>query len=396
MTAFEIILLVGIVALIALQFRKSTTAGSDDAAALKAELKEKERRIGELQSNYETEKSEKNKLLGQNKQMYEEQVGVKEEIKTLAKERDVLKKQITEFEANERQREKEHQLKLMQASKLEEALRDTRERVIQEEQQKRQHAEEERDRLWAEHEKNVVAQLSSLCKSPQMAFAHYTNTNLPDDFDGSLKPDFLLEFLDQYIIFDAKASKAESLQTYINNAVKTTAQKAKKNPKIATMIFLVVPTEAISELKNFAYSLDGYTIYVVSPESLSPILASLKKITTYEFADQMDPQERENIVQLIADLDFHINFRNAADIIMTKMGTEILQKAENLDPAMAREVALKKQPMNAKAGLAATELKKIIGSLTAQNLEVQQLVSPKAGVKKKDLQAAESMMESLL
>ncbi|MBI5156040.1 hypothetical protein HZA45_02065, partial [Candidatus Peregrinibacteria bacterium] len=268
MTAFEIILLVGIVALIGLQFRKSTATGSDDAATLKAELKEKERRIGELQSNYETEKSEKNKLLGQNKQMYAEQVGVKEEIKTLAKERDALKKQIVEFEAEQHQREKEFSTQLSQLQKAQESLKEERARVIKEEEEERQSAEEERDRLWAEHEKNVVAQLSSLCKSPQMAFAHYTNTNLPDDFDGSLKPDFLLEFLDQYIIFDAKASKAESLQTYINNAVKTTAQKAKKNTKIASMIFLVVPTEAISELKNFSYPVDGYTIYVVSPESL--------------------------------------------------------------------------------------------------------------------------------
>ena len=397
MTAFEIILLVGIVALIGLQFRKSTTGTTnEDAVRLRTELDRKNQDLGTAQAALEREKADNQERQGKSKQIFIQSAELEAKLESLQKERDALKKEIAKFDAEQHQREKEFSLHLSQLEKAQESLKEERARVIKEEEETRQSAEEERDRLWAEHEKNVVAQLSSLCKSPQMAFAHYTNTNLPDDFDGSLKPDFLLEFLDQYIIFDAKASKAESLQAYINNAVKTTAQKAKKNPKISSMIFLVVPTEAISELKNFSYSLDGYTIYVVSPEALSPILASLKKITTYEFADQMDPQERENIVQLIADLDFHINFRNAADIIMTKMGTEILQKAENLDPEMAREVALKKQPMNAKAGLAATELKKIIGSLTAQNLEVQQLVSPKAGVKKKDLQAAESMMESLL
>ena len=243
----------------------------------------------------------------------------------------------------------------------------------------------------------MISRLATLCKLPQLSFTHYTNTNLPDDFDGSLKPDFMIGFLDQYIIFDAKVSKAESLQTYINNAVKTTAQKAKKNSKIASMIFLVVPTEAITELKAFVYPVDGYSIYVVSPEALAPILASLKKITTYEFADQMDPEQRENLIQAFAEMDFHINLQNAVNILLAKQGTQVLERLQQTDPDIAAEVAIKKQPMNAKASIAASEIKKLVTNLSAQNLETQQLVSPKAAVSKKDLKAAgEIMMESLL
>lgn len=394
-TILSVLALIGIAGLIALQFRKSTV-GSDDTVRLHAEMKEKDRRIGELQSSLETEKSEKNKLVGQNKQMYAEQVGMKEEVKSIGKERDGLKKVVADFEARQHQHEKEMAMQLMQLQKADQSLKDERARVIRDEEEHRRAEEADRDRLWAEHEKNVVAQLSTLSKSPQFAFTHYTNTNLPDDFDGSLKPDFLLEFLDQYIIFDAKASKAESLQTYINNAVKTTAQKAKKNPKIASMIFLVVPTQAISELKTFLYPTDGYAIYVVSPEALAPILASLKKITTYEFADQMDPQKRENLVQAIADMDFHINLQNAANTILTKRGTEVLRRFQQMDPEIAAEVELKKQPMNAKASIAASDIRKIVSDLTVQEHEVQQLVSPKAAIQKKHLKAAEAIAESLL
>ena len=58
--------------------------------------------------------------------------------------------------------------------------------------------------MWNEHEHVVVSQLTDLCAKPQLKFTTYDNTNLPDDFDGSIKPDFLIDFLGQYIIFDAK------------------------------------------------------------------------------------------------------------------------------------------------------------------------------------------------
>lgn len=382
MSLVEVAIFIGIGLLVALQFRRG---GTDDG-----------REVGELHSLLETEKMEKNKLTGQNKQMYAEQVSVKESLKSAERERDDLRKQVTRHEAQQEQHQKEFQRTIAQLEKAEEALKAERARVIAEEKEERERAERERDRLWADHENSVIAQLTSLCKSPQLAFSYFTNTNLPEEFDGSLKPDFMVGFLDQYIIFDAKVSKSESLQTYITNAVKTTVQKVKKNPKIATVIYLVVPTEAISELKTFVHPVDGYTIYIVSPESLAPILASLKKITTYEFADQMDPQQRENIVQLIADLDFHINLRNATDLILTKMGTEILGKTQQLDPEIAAEVAMRKQPMNAKASLAASEIKKIVSNLTEQNLEVERLVAPKAAVHKKNLKTAEMVIESLL
>ena len=250
--------------------------------------------------------------------------------------------------------------------------------------------------MWANHENHVIATLTDLCKQPQFGFTAYTNTNLPEGFDGSLKPDFLVEFLDQYIIFDAKISKAKSLQTYVNDQVKKTVEKVKNNDQIYKHIFLVVPTSAIAELKNHQYTVDGYTLYVISPEALPPILASLKRITTYEFAESMDPMQRENIVQIIADLDFHINLRNAADIILSKMGTDLLERTQKVDASLTEEVALKKQPMNMKASIAAGDIKRIVSNLTIQNIETQQLVSPKVAVRKKDLEAGQQILGEIL
>lgn len=101
-------------------------------------------------------------------------------------------------------------------------------------------------------------------------------------------------------------------------------------------------------------------------------------------------------MQLIAELDFHINLRNAADLILTKMGTDLLEKAQRVDPALAEEVALKKLPMNAKASIAAGELKKIVSKLTNQVEEAKQLISPKAPVRKKDLEEAQALLADTL
>ena len=276
------------------------------------------------------------------------------------------------------------------------ALKQERDRVLQSEVVARKHAEEERDRIWAEHENTVVAHLSDLCKIPQFQFTCYTNKNLPGEFDGSLKPDFLLELIGQYVIFDAKASKAQSLQTYIDDAVKKTAEKIRKNARIYPHVFLVVPTDAIHELKRVVYPKDELTFYVISREALAPIIASLKRISTYELAEQLDPQKRENILNIISELDYHINLRNGMDLILSKMGSEILEKTQRLDPQIAQEVQQKKNEKRVPQ-FNTSELKKVVSSLTEQNAIVQQLVSPKALVKKKSiLDAQATLAEQLL
>ena len=158
----------------------------------------------------------------------------------------------------------------------------------------------------------------------------------------------------------------------------------------------MVPTQAISELKKHHYIVDGYHVFIVAPEALPAILACLKHITLYEFAEQMDPQQRENIVQIVADLDFHINVRNAADIVFTKMGADLLERTQRMDPGLAEEVAIKKQPLHAKVGVSTAELKKLVSNLTAQNMEIQKLVSPKTAVQKNALKDAGNILEETL
>ncbi len=369
-----------------------------DYAMLKANLEQRSEEVGELKAIVEEERSEKNELQGKGKQLHVAYTKLEAKSESLQKEHDALKKQITKHEAEFARKEQEFDTKIAKLEAAKASLDQERDRVIREEEEARKRLEEERDRLWNDHENTVIAKLTDLCKQPALSFTSYTNTNLPDGFDGSLKPDFMIEFLGQYVIFDAKVSKAKSLRAYVTDQVKKTVDKVKDNDRIYKSIYLVVPTAALAELTQHFHIIEGYSIYIISVEALPALLASLKRITHYEFAEQMDPQQRDNIVQLVAELDFHINLRNAADLILTKMGTSILEKAKRVDPALAEEVAIKKLPMNsnARSVLSQSELKRLVSSLTAQVEESHDLVSPKAAIRKKELKAAEAMMTETL
>jgi hypothetical protein len=331
----------------------------------------------------------KAELEGQNKQMYAQVVDLKAQVNQAQKEKDFLQRQLAKHEEAYERREKEFVQLANKLEKADQSLQEERARVIREEEARREKAEADRDRVWADHETNVIANLVSLCKSPALSFGHYTNINLPDGFDGSLKPDFMIDFLGQYVIFDAKASKAESLQTYISNTVKETVKKVKKNERIATTIFLVVPTQAIHELKTHHYPLEGYNLYVICPEALGPILSSLKKITTYELAEQLDPQKRENLINLLATMDFHINLQNAANLYLTQAGIDALEQAQAVDPELWEEAQLKKKEMKVPGF---TELKRLVHDMETQQEALTALVSPRVKVKKADIQRAKEVI----
>ena len=99
-------------------------------------------------------------------------------------------------------------------------------------------------------------------------------------------------------------------------------------------------------------------------------------------------------MQLIAEYDFHINFRNAADLVISKMGTELLKKAERLDPAMTAEITQRKQPMNAKVAIAAGELRRLVGSAAEQVTTIDELSSPRALVDGALVKAVKSAVTS--
>ncbi|HAI98070.1 TPA: hypothetical protein DCL30_00815 [Candidatus Peribacteria bacterium] len=383
MTALYIFLGV-ILAAVVYNIWTGRTSRSNADPALKAELDQKMEEIGELKRAITEINRERSKKEGEAKQLWATYQKLESDHKATMRERDSLQERIAKFEAERDARERRHEEMIKKLESAEHALDDERKRIRREDEERLQHELEERDRLWNDHERAVVATLTDLCKKQPYSFTAYDNTNLPEGFHGTLKPDFLIDFLDQYVIFDAKVSKSSSLQTYIADQVKSTAKKVKGKEKIYPTIFLVVPTDAMKELKKTSYYEDGFMFYVIPPEALEPILASLKKISRYEFAKEMDPQQRENIVDLIAHFDFHISARNAHDLLLIQHGLETIAKVRQIDPDLAKEAAIKKTKIRNLSFNTAQE-KLLTSDSALQQEQVLDFVQPKAKITREEV-----------
>jgi uncharacterized protein YoxC len=353
------------------------------------ELKNK---IDELQKDIKVVESKRDEFAGKNKQLFSD----KEKLQAkLDAQEAILKdqeKKITRFEAKKEQDEKMLIAKMDELTNATKSFEDEKARVRREDEERLAEMEEERDRMWNDHENVVNALLTELCSKPEYRFVHFTNTKLPKGFDASLKPDFLIEFLGQYIIFDSKATKSNDLKTYIRDTVKKTAQKMKGRSEIYGTIFFVVPTAAISSLRETTYHENGYVFHVITPEALAPILAILKRMSEYEFAEKFDPEERENFVKKLATFEHHIQTRNAFDVSMAHIGSELIAHQQSLDPELAQEIEMKKHTMKP-----VVPSKSDVERLTANNLlvqsEVQNLISPKARIEKKTIRKTVEAVE---
>jgi hypothetical protein len=370
------IVVAGMFGFLILRLNKLQTGSGDDGA---------KERIGELAERLRKAESERDELAGKGKVLHAAMTKLEAENK-------MLNKEVAEYEATEKKREEQLRVHLQQLESTKQALADERVRVQRADEERLRETEEERDRVWNDHEMSVIALLKDLCKKPEYHFACYDNTDLPAGFDGSLKPDFLIEFLGQYVIFDAKASKAKSLQTYITDTVKKTVEKVKENEKIAKFLYLVVPTQAIGELKGkYRHAVGDCTVYVVSPESLAPILAALKRITTYEVAEKLDPMQRENIINLIAHFDWHISMRNGFDILMAKQGADIVGTMHRLVPDLIEEILDRKEKLGISLP-SKTEVKRLLDPMNRLQ-DIAEMEQPRPKVVKKAIEAAKALFD---
>lgn len=342
---------------------------------LNAELERRREEIGQIKEQLDEERAKHRELSAKGKEMYDRYKSLEGEKKVLEKERDGLGGRLTKLEATEERRHGEHAdaLSKLEASRI--AAEDERQRVRRADENRLQRELEERDRQWAEHEVGVIAHLSDLCKQSELMFPFFTNVNLPKGFHGSLKPDFMIEFLSQYVIFDAKVSKSSNLAQYIADQVKKTAQKLKGNPQIYPTVFLVVPVAAIGELKKFSYYEEGVNFFIVPPQAVAPVLASLKRIEAYEFAKEMDPQERENIVDLVAHLNFHIATRNAIESYLIEHGVATLDKVQELNAELAKEIIVKREKMR-HLNFNTAELKQLTANPGLVTQKLKELTKP--------------------
>ena len=280
--------------------------------------------LQEAKRNLEAPLQSINKDLG----IYKERAQNCEREMLLVKEENIQLKKEDEFRAQKYSEE------IVSLQGIKNSLQEERAKEVQ------LRYEEELNRLkalketWSSHQTDVQGRMKQICQKHTL---HYVDK---PPFKGD--PDNTLFICDEYVVFDAKSPASDDLKNF-PLYLKAQAEGAKKYAKIDSVkkdIFLVVPTNTLHCIKEFVYNLADYDVYIVSADSLEPLILSLCKIEDYEFAEQLSPEDRENICRIIGKFAHLSKRRIQIDAFFARQFIELAYKAENSLPADIHEKVL--------------------------------------------------------
>lgn len=343
-------------------FQDTANRLSTELEVLKNTLANQTERIESLQKETASLLERNTQFLKRGTELSADLVGTRQKIEILEKEVREIKEENARLKKDDEFRKQEHSNAVSSLKQIQEKIQKDREEEIS----KRNLAEIERIKnlkeTWVNHEEKVKNRIRTICNK--------TGVEYVDKVPFKGKPDNTLRINDEYIIFDAKSPANDDLSNF-PNYVKAQAESAIKYVKeedVRREVFLVVPTNTLEHLEVFEYRLSDYTVFVVSLDSLEPIILTLKRIEDYEFAEQLSPEERENICRVIgkfvhlskrriqidgffAKQFFELVYRSEADLskeILEKVAE--FEKSEKLNPPQekrARQISTKELEQDA-------------------------------------------------
>ncbi|MCE7862712.1 MAG: hypothetical protein DYG99_04130 [Bacteroidetes bacterium CHB5] len=248
--------------------------------------------------------------------------GLKQKAETLDKNQQELKEENSKLRKEDEFRRNEHSNAVAALREIQRKIQDDREQELKEKNQ----AEILRIRLlketWLKHEENIKNRMRAIC--------HRHGIEYVDKVPFKGKPDNTVRINDEYIIFDAKSPAGDDLSNFPSylKAQAEGAMKYVKEENVRKEVFLVVPTNTLEYLETFEYRLSDYSVFVISRDSLEPMLLTLRRIEEYEFAEQMSPEERENICRVIGKFVHLSKRRIQIDGFFAKQFFELVYRTE--------------------------------------------------------------------
>ena len=182
---------------------------------------------------------------------------------------------------------------------------------------------------WKQHENDVQNHIQIICKKNIIEYVSQEDFPHPRN-----KPDCSIKILDQLIVFDAKSPLGDDtskFMTYLKDQA-TNLKKYAKHSDVRKELFLVVPTNTVSSIKDFRIDCGDYMAFIVTKDALEPIILSLKKIEDYEFADKLSPDERDDICRVIGTFAHAAKRRIQIDQWYNEIVINDIQKAGKILP----------------------------------------------------------------
>ncbi|HUT65708.1 MAG TPA: hypothetical protein VMZ05_06115 [Spirochaetota bacterium] len=320
-----------------------------------------------------------NQLQGKNEQLQDENSRLESQMESRSRQISELEKKLADYEANEAQNRQNTERKITELDNARKALEEERQRVLEDEKRAREEEEKNRTRIWALHEDNAKTLMRETCQKSEISLPTFDNTNLPDGFDPKFKPDFMVQLLGQYVIFDPKSSQSQSLQTYIKTQVQATAKKIRSSDSFSDIyktVFFIIPSIGLQELRETHYVEQGLSFFIIALEAFEPIVRTLKRLEDYDLADKYDPQERENIVNVLATYDQHIRQQNATNILTTIRGLKVMSEKSTIPEDVVQAIESRRAQLRIEQ-LSPAQLKKLIENPEQQAKEILALIAPK-------------------
>ena len=286
------------------------------------EIGRKESKINELENTLKISSSRISDL-SSSLQKLETKISVLEsEQSRLNRDKTDLSNRIARFEQADQTKAEEYQKNVSNINSIRLSLENERNRLHEERLKEKDEQFERMKLTWQTHEENVKSVIRNICRTHLIEYVE----SVP--FRGN--PDNTVMIAGEYVIFDAKSPASEDLENFPKYLkIQTEAvKKYIKQENVKSDIFLVVPSNTMDVISQFSYNMGDYSVYIITVDSLEPIILSLKKIENYEFAEQLTPDERENICRIIGKFSHIAKRKIQIDYFFSWQFLDILSKAD--------------------------------------------------------------------
>jgi hypothetical protein len=244
-------------------------------------------------------------------------------------EYNALKTKLTSLESKEENRIESLRKSLDKSNALQESLEKEKERLNDERVAEKSSYFEKMKKKWGNHEKDIENHIQLICKNHILEYISQENFPYPRN-----KPDNTIKISEQYIIFDAKSPLSDDLSnfpTYIKNQTDN-LKKYAKHSDVKKDLFLVIPSNTLSSIDKFTYNMGDYNVFVITKDSIEPIIISLKKIQDFQLVEKLSPEERDDICRIIGKFAHTTKRRIQIDQYFAEEFLDTLKKSRSQLP----------------------------------------------------------------
>jgi|GEM_PF-138676 len=274
------------------------------------------------------------------KEEAEKYLELKDKLEATSADLMTAKEELSAVESVREEQTAEYSRKIERINTLYDQLKGDREKLAEEQMNLIVRKQEELATSWQKHETDVAENIRNICRKHDFVWCE------KNEYPHPGTPDNVILIGKKYTIFDAKSPKNPEELDNFPLYLKSQAEGMKKYCRyedVRKEAFLIVPSSTLDVLTTYQYDLAEYVIYVITPESLVPILQVLRQIENYEFTDTMSPEDREKLSRFIGKLSHTTKRKIQIDTYFSRELIDALKGIDALPEDFAAEIGMYEQ-----------------------------------------------------